>query len=180
MGAGLRIPIITLLLLLSFNLAYSKVPPDYCFQTPWGSTACLSVVLDPEHAKTLDSLVVRLLWSPESGCIWLNSPIDSTRLVENVFTIYSNWGEECFGCPEPGPGQKRFDIGRVNYASLTVQVYFIVRHCGEYFRPPPFEKTFYLNPIPTLSEFGLLIFALLLVSLIIWYLCKARTRATYT
>src|SRR5574341_479926 len=173
MGAGLRISVITFLLVLSFNLAFPQPPSDYCFQTPWGpQTACLSIEI-LHNTPSLDSVTV-VLRHIDGNCFGL-STIDSTRLSQDTFYILATWywAGTCI-CPEGGPGHPHyFPLGSLTGNSLTVVVDIRIDGCEGNKAQTSYLKKFALS-IPTLSEFGLIIFALLLAMAIFWYLSKHK------
>jgi hypothetical protein len=182
MGVGLRILIITLLLLLSINLAFPQLTWDYCFETNWNPvTGCIGITESPSPATPDDTIRVLFRYR-NSDCFFGGA--DSAKLAGNVFTIFGVWRGYPPGqaCPEVPEGHKAYTLGKVLGDSLVVRVLYYVfnTQTQERIEGIPFEKTFYLRTFPTLSEFGLLIFALLLLSLIFWYLHKHRTRATCT
>jgi len=178
MGAFFRISVITLLLLLSFNLGFAQLTWDYCFETKWNPvTGCIGITESPSPATPDDTIRVLFRYR-NSDCFFGGA--DSARLAGNVFTIYAVWSGDPPGgpCPEDPEGHKGYKLGKVPGDSLVVRVIYYIfnTETQERIEGTPFEKTFYLRTIPTLSEVGLVIFALLLLSLIFWYLHKHKTR----
>jgi hypothetical protein len=184
MRSNLRFLLITLLLLLSFNLALPQTTSNYCFQTRWPPSGCIRILVRPAPEGAHWGINVRFEWLGDTAGYCFGGYPDAAALVGNVFTIYTLWGWVVSGpCPEGDWNYWNYYLRPIDSDSLIIRVLFKFSRTDTYeiYEGDPYEESFYIPhtpgpPIPTLSEIGLIIFALLLALAIFWYLYKHKTR----
>jgi hypothetical protein len=159
-----------------FSSSHCQQSDSCSFQTPWGpETARVHIFLLPDSATSEDSVVVVFIYSHDD-CIPLTR-IDSTRLEGDTFSIYTYWVwlGKCPPCPAQYGGARSFHLGILDMGNLTVEVYLNFYNCstGDSYQDSC-QTTFTLQTIPTLTEWGLIVFALLLMTSVFIYLRKVR------